>query len=71
MFSNSGNTYQVNVGGLTVGTYFTSDLKNDFNEQFFKQWNAEQDRQLGISERYRQFEETKDLQRKVQQIMPK
>lgn len=71
MFSNSGNTYQVNVGGLTVGTYFTSDLKNDFNEQFFKQWNAEQDKQLGISERFRQFEETKDLQRKVQQIMPK
>nr|DAD80268.1 MAG TPA: hypothetical protein [Caudovirales sp. ctTqA28] len=70
-FSNSGNTYQVNVGGLVVGTYFTSDLKNEFNEQFFQKWNAEQDKQQGISERYRQFEETKGLQQQVKQIMPR
>lgn len=61
MFSNSGNTYQVNVGGLTVGTYFTSDLKNDFNEKFFNEWNAEQDKQIRASEVYRKIKETKEL----------
>lgn len=61
MFSNSGNTYQVNIGGLTVGTYFTSDLKNDFNEKFFNEWNAEQDKQIKASEVYRKIEESKEL----------
>lgn len=61
MFSNSGNTYQINVGGITVGTYFTSDLKNDFNEKFFNEWNAEQDKQIKASEVYRKIEESKEF----------
>lgn len=71
MFSNSGSTYQINVGGLVVGTYFTSDLKNEFNEQFFQKWNAEQDKQLGISERYRAIDETKGLQQQFNNMLPK
>lgn len=70
-FSNSGNTYQVNVGGLVVGTYFTSDLKNEFNEQFFEKWNAEQDKQQGISSRYRDIKETKDLQNQFNKMTPR
>lgn len=70
-FSNSGNTYQVNVGGLVVGTYFTSDLKNEFNEQFFEKWNAEQDKQQGISSRYRDIKETKDLQNRFNKMTPR
>lgn len=70
-FSNSGNTYQVNVGGLVVGTYFTSDLKNEFNEQFFEKWNAEQDKQQGISSRYRDMKETKDLQNQFNKMTPR
>lgn len=70
-FSNSGNTYQVNVGGLVVGTYFTSDLKNEFNEQFFEKWNAEQDKQQGISSRYRDMKETKVLQNQFNKMTPR
>lgn len=70
-FSNSGNTYQVNVGGLVVGTYFTSDLKNEFNEQFFEKWSAEQDKQQGISSRYRDIKETKDLQNQFNKMTPR
>ncbi|QHJ81062.1 MAG: hypothetical protein [Bacteriophage sp.] len=58
MFTNSGNTYQVNVGGLTVGTFYTSDLKGQFNEKFFKEWNAEQDKQQKASEAYRTIQQT-------------
>ena len=43
MFSNSGNTYQVMVGGLVVGTYPTSGLKEFYQEDAFKKWNATQE----------------------------
>lgn len=71
MFTNSGNTYQVNVGGLTVGTFFTSDLKGQYNEEFFKKWNAEQEEQQAVSTRYHQMKDTKDVQRQINLSMPK
>ncbi|UOW66398.1 internal virion protein B [Aeromonas phage vB_AspA_Tola] len=45
LFSNQGNTYQVMVGGLVVGTYFTKGLAEKYNEDYYKKWTAEQDRQ--------------------------
>lgn len=45
LFSNQGNTYQVMVSGLVVGTYFTKDLTQQYNEDYYKKWTAEQDRQ--------------------------
>lgn len=71
IFTNSGNTYQVNIGGLNVGTFFTGDLKNQYNEDFFKKWNAEQEEQQGISTRYHQMSDTKELQQQINQMMPK
>lgn len=71
IFTNSGNTYQVNVGGLSVGTFFTGDLKNQFNEDFFKKWSETQDKQQGISARSHEIKEVGDTQRKINQMMPK
>lgn len=71
MFTNSGNTYQVNVGGLAVGTFFTSDLKNQYNEDFFKQWTTEQDKQQKESQVWHDIKDTKDLQKQINQMMPK
>lgn len=45
LFSNQGNTYQVMVGGLVIGTYFTKDLSQQYDEDYFKKWSAEQDSQ--------------------------
>lgn len=70
-FSNSGNTYQVNVGGLVVGTFYTSDLKAQYNEDFFKKWSAEQDYQQGVSGRYRDIQDTKDLQKQFNNMLPR
>lgn len=61
MFTNSGNTYQINVGGLSVGTFYTSDLKNQFNEQFFKQWDEEQNKQQKASNAYRKIKESEEM----------
>lgn len=61
MFTNSGNTYQINVGGLSVGTFATSNLKDQFNEQFFKQWNEEQDKQQRASGAYRKIKESEEM----------
>lgn len=71
IFNNSGATYQVNIGGLSVGTYFTGNLKDQYNEDFFKQWTAEQDKQQGISERSHQRKEVADTQRTINNMMPK
>lgn len=71
MFTNSGNTYQVNIGGLNVGTFYTHDLKDKFNEDFFKKWSAQQDEQQGISTRYHEIKDTKDVQNKINNMMPK
>lgn len=69
IFSNSGQTYQVNVGGLNVGTFFTSDLKNEYNEEFFKKWNAEQESQQKTSEAYRTMKESKEFSSKLNPYM--
>ena len=45
LFSNQGNTYQVMVSGLVVGTYFTKELATQYNEDYYKKWATEQDRQ--------------------------
>ena len=45
LFSNQGNTYQVMVSGLVVGTYFTKDLAQQYNEDYYKKWTTEQDKQ--------------------------
>lgn len=71
IFTNSGNTYQVNIGGLNVGTFFTSDLKDEFNEDFYKKWSQEQDKQQGISTRSHQIEESRDFQNKINTMLPK
>lgn len=71
IFTNSGNTYQVNIGGLNVGTFYTGDLKNQYNEDYFKKWNAEQEVQQGVSTRSHQINDTKDLQNKINLSMPK
>ncbi|QGH45087.1 internal virion protein B [Ralstonia phage Reminis] len=71
IFTNSGNTYQINVGGLNVGTFYTSDLKGQFNEDYFRKWSAEQDKQQGISTRYHEMKDTKDLQEQLNRMMPK
>ncbi|URY99235.1 hypothetical protein 6939_0056 [Klebsiella phage 6939] len=71
IFTNSGNTYQINVGGLNVGTFYTSDLKGQFNEDYFKKWNAEQEKQQGISTRYHEMKEVQGLQDRINRSMPK
>lgn len=71
IFTNSGNTYQVNVGGLNVGTFYTSDLKGQYNEDYFKKWNAEQEKQQGISTRYHDMKEVQGLQDQINRSMPK
>lgn len=46
IFSNSGQTYQVNVGGVTVGTYFTKDIKQYYDEASSLKFIEEQDTQI-------------------------
>lgn len=70
VFSNSGSTYQVYIGGLSTGTYSTSELKDEFNEQFFQKWNAEQEKQQRESTVRHGIKETEDLQRKFNMMMP-
>lgn len=61
LFSNSGQTYQINVGGVTVGTYFTKDLKEQYDENYFKTFNEEQEKQLESSKFYHGMKETEEL----------
>ncbi|QHJ79506.1 MAG: hypothetical protein [Caudoviricetes sp.] len=61
VFSNRGDTYQVMVGGLWTGTYYTKDLTTRYSEDTFKKWSAEQDKQQGISETFHQIKEANDL----------
>lgn len=63
IFSNSGQTYQINVGGVTVGTYFTKDLKTHYDEKFFQEWNKEQEKQIHSSEVYHGLKETEELRK--------
>lgn len=65
IFSNSGETYQINVGGLVVGTYFTKDLKGEYNEEFYKRWDSKQEEQQVKSRTYRSIEESKEMAREI------
>lgn len=69
MFSNSGDAYQVMVGGLVVGTFPTSGLKDQFNEQYFKQWSATQEREQQKSQAYRTIKESKEFARTINPYM--
>lgn len=71
IFNNSGATYQVNIGGLSVGTFFTGNLKDQYNEDFFKKWTEEQDKQQGVSERSHQIKDVSGTQQQINMMMPK
>lgn len=61
IFSNSGDTYQINVGGLVTGTYPTAGLTEQFNENYFKQWSAVQDKERAESEAWRAIKDSREL----------
>lgn len=68
MFTNSGATYQLNVGGLSVGTFPTSGLQASFDEGYYKAWTAEQDKQQRESTVHHDIKDTSGLQKQINQM---
>lgn len=65
MFTNSGATYQLNVGGLNVGTFPTSGLQGQFDEGYYKKWTEAQNKQQQQSQVYHDIKDTSGLQNKI------
>lgn len=61
IFTNSGDTYQIMIGGIPTGTHFTRDLKNKYNEDYFKSWSEEQAKQQAASQTFHQVKGANEL----------
>lgn len=62
-FSARGDTYQVIVGGLSVGIYRTGELPSIYNDKYFKEWEKEQDKQQVASDSSHRLRNTKEMSR--------
>ena len=69
IFSNGGEAYQIMVGGLSVGTYPTRGLKDQFNEDYFNKWSARQEVEQQKSNAYRMMKESKEFSSTINPYM--